>query len=311
MNRVGSIQPGVYAAKARGLALCAITIGAAYVYYLAVDADDAIPAAAADAIVVPPVIKAHPINQPIKIIPDQALRDATKPVQPDRATVAREIQAALAKANCYDGPISGKWTEASQKAASAFLVAVNAELPVNEPDPALLALATTHPDAACVLETPRYAGALAAQEHHIRAEQRSMLDHAWAPAEMLVRPKADVQASQATAPEPVVISDATPIAEKAGQVSASLVAVEDPSSAERSITPVSADPGQSALHFEGGNAVSEAVPDPAVQGPAPLQVHKIAKHKAKAAKRRASRHDDSTFGMSFDSIQRSLSSWFE
>lgn len=154
LNLVRSVLPSAYAAKARGVVLCAITAGAAYVYYLAVDADDAIPPAAADSIPAPPVVRAASITQPIHIIPDAAAREIAAAPGPDRAKVARDLQTALTRAHCYDGPINGKWTAASKEAMDAFLVSVNAQLPVGDPDPALLALVASNANATCFRRPP-------------------------------------------------------------------------------------------------------------------------------------------------------------
>jgi hypothetical protein len=60
--------------------------------------------------------------------------------------------------------------------------------------------------------------------------------------------------------------------------------------------------------FGSGDAVSDGKSDIAAPAPPP---QKVAQRKSKTTKRKASRHKDSSFGTSFDSIQRSLSSIFE
>jgi hypothetical protein len=251
LDHVGPVQSGVYAAKARGLALCAITIGAAYVYYLAIDADDAIPPAAADAIVIPPVTRVRSINQPIKIIPDNVLSDAAEHGQTDRVNVPHKVS------------------------------------------------------------PPLYAEALAAQATKLEAEPRSMLDRAWAPPEMLVPSKDTEQPPQTGITDPIVLSDTSPVSEKPGQVSAALVAVEDPSSAiAHAEMPSAAETTKSAVPFERDKAVSEAVPEPEVRTPPTPRARKAIKRKPRVT-RHLSRRSASTFGMSFDEIERSLSSWFD
>ena len=308
MGLVRSVLPDAYAAKARGLMLCAMTIGAGYVYYLAFDADDAIPPAAADAISHPPVVKARPINAPMHAIPKEAQHEPAVTVPGDRELVARELQTALTKAHCYDGPIDGKWTPASQQAASAFLAVIHGELPVEYPEPALLSLADANANATCPLEPPLYAGALIAEESKPPARERSMLDQPWAAPDMLVPPKPEIS-SAASLSTPITVSDAEPFERDAAPPRASLSAPQAPSSrATTPITPAFPASSEPALHFEGGNVVSDTKLDSGAQPP---PARKIAHRKEKSAKRRAARRqDDSSFGVSFDSIQRSLSSLF-
>jgi hypothetical protein len=304
---VRSVLPDAYAAKARGLMLCAMTIGAGYVYYLAFDADDAIPPAAADAISHPPVVKARPISAPTHAIPKEAQHEPAGAAPRDRAVVARELQTALTKAHCYDGPIDGKWTPASQQAASAFLAVIHGELPVEDPEPALLSLADANASATCLLEPPLYAGALITQESKPPAGEHSMLDQPWAAPDMLVPPKSEVS-STASLSTPITVSDAEPFERDAAPPGASLSPPQEPSSRVAPITPAPPASSEPALHFEGGNVVSDTKLDSGAQPP---PARKIAHRKEKSAKRRAARRqDDSSFGVSFDSIQRSLSSLF-
>jgi peptidoglycan hydrolase-like protein with peptidoglycan-binding domain len=63
-------------------------------------------------------------------------------------TGIRDLQRELKRLGCYPGPIDGDWGPASRYAATRFTGAVNAALPVDKPEPALLALARRH-DGAC------------------------------------------------------------------------------------------------------------------------------------------------------------------
>lgn len=338
MNLVRSVLPSAYAAKARGVVLCAITAGAAYVYYLAVDADDAIPPAAADSIPAPPVVRAASITQPIHIIPDAAAREIAAAPGPDRAKVARDLQTALTRAHCYDGPINGKWTAASKEAMDAFLVSVNAQLPVGDPDPALLALVASNANATCSSKTsvvadavnapapqatekqeqPRLAIAAetpssisASEASSAPVDERSMLDHPWAQPEMLVPSREMTPPAAAAAPIAVSgtvpakrdIMQAAPIATPVASVMAS------PASTVMRVSTAAS--GDSLPHFEGGSVVSDTKPEIAPSPPAMAAPAKVTQRKSKSAKRRASRSNDSAFGVSFDSIQRSLSSLFD
>ena len=64
----------------------------------------------------------------------------------------RDLQSELKRLGCYPGPIDGDWGPASRYAAAKFTGAVNASLPVDKPEPALLALARRH-DGACTKPT--------------------------------------------------------------------------------------------------------------------------------------------------------------
>lgn len=338
MNLVRSVLPSAYAAKARGVVLCAITVGAAYVYYLAVDADDAIPPAAADSIPAPPVVRAASITQPIHIIPDAATREIAAAPVPSRAKVARDLQTALAKAHCYDGPITGKWTAASKDAMDAFLVAVNAQLPVGDPDPALLALVASNTNASCSSKSPVVVDALntpsaqatdkreqprvaiatdtppsisASEAPSVPADERSMLDHPWAQPEMLV--PSNEMTSPAAAAAPIAMTSAEPAehdAAHAATIAAPTASIDAPPTPPVMKVSTAAS-SESALHFEGSSVVSDPKPEAAAL-PAPTSaLTKVTQRKTKSAKRRASRSNDSSFGVSFDSIQRSLSSLFD
>jgi hypothetical protein len=306
---VRSVLPDAYAAKARGLVLCVMSIGAGYTYYLAFDTDSAIPPAAADAITLPPAVKAQPINAPVHVVPDDAQHQSPVTVTPDRAVLARALQSALTEARCYDGPINGEWTAASQQAARAFLAAVDGEMPVTDPEPALLSLVKAHARSTCPVEMPLYTGALvAAQESASPADERSMLDQPWASPEMLVPSKPPIPAAASQTSSITVISDAGPFEHDALPPSASPTASQELSSPVAPITPARLAASEPAPDFEGGKVLSDSKPDRSAQPP---PARKVARHKTRSAKRRASRrHDDSSFGVSFDSIQESLSSLF-
>jgi len=68
----------------------------------------------------------------------------------DRSSVARELQRELRRVGCYDGELSGVWTQRTRMAMKAFTDRVNASLPVDKPDQILLALVQSHQGVACV-----------------------------------------------------------------------------------------------------------------------------------------------------------------
>jgi hypothetical protein len=296
LDLVRSVLSSTYAAKARGVALCAITVGTAYVYYLAVDAEDAIPPAAADVIPDLPVVRIAPVSQPTHIIPGGPTRELPA-VRVSEQT--GNIQASQATAD--------QLTNGALRAPGPFIVADASETPSSSQDEeqnqARFAMAVHLPTQISESE------ALDAP-----ADDRSMLDHPWARPEMLVPPH-DMASADNTA---------TPIAGNADaterHAAPETVTGEIPRPAPAPIVKVSARAdGDSALHFDGGRVLAEtshetAVPsapaetaDPSVTKTKPV---KAAQRKAKTAKRRA-RTTSSSYDMSFDSIQRSLSSLFD
>lgn len=68
---------------------------------------------------------------------------------PVHADLARAIQGHLSRVGCYAGPVSGVWSEATQRAMKDFNTHVNASLPVERPDQVLLALVENYNDKAC------------------------------------------------------------------------------------------------------------------------------------------------------------------
>lgn len=63
--------------------------------------------------------------------------------------IARAVQAALKEAGCYRGKVNGRWTPMTSAAMDEFTMRVNARLPVDKPDPVLLALLETHDGVSC------------------------------------------------------------------------------------------------------------------------------------------------------------------
>lgn len=335
LNLVRSVLPNTYAAKARGIVLCAIAVGAAYAYYLAVDADDAIPPAAADFIPVPPVVRAASMTSPVYVIPDTATQGMSGRAAPPRIQIIRDLQTALMKAHCYDGPITGKWSVASQAAMGAFLNVANARLPVGNPDETLLALVSSNSAVICpskstvvadALNTPTAATyetqpqakvAIAADSPASAsmdatpappADEHSMLDHPWAQPEMLV-PSEKMTPPAAAPVSTSSIEPAERDTAHAAPIAAPVKSIE--TSPAPTVMQVSAAVrGGSVLRFEGDSVVSDPKPQIA-SSPAASAPAKVAQRKAKSAKRRASQSNDLSFGMSFDSIQRSLSSLFD
>lgn len=70
----------------------------------------------------------------------------------DAASVTRAVQAELKRAECYSGPVNGVWNASTRAAMGEFTARVNARLPIDRPDPVLLALLETHNKISCTAD---------------------------------------------------------------------------------------------------------------------------------------------------------------
>ncbi len=66
-----------------------------------------------------------------------------------QSALTRDLQAELFRLGCYSGPLDGRWTPALRYALQDFTVRVNATLPIDGPDVALLSLARGQKTAVC------------------------------------------------------------------------------------------------------------------------------------------------------------------
>ena len=67
----------------------------------------------------------------------------------DGPGLTRELQRQLRRVGCFHGPVTGAWTASTKAAMKDFTRRMNAALPVDEPDPVLLAMLQSHADNAC------------------------------------------------------------------------------------------------------------------------------------------------------------------
>src|SRR5215471_20707326 len=58
----------------------------------------------------------------------------------NRDALTRELQKELRRVGCYEGEISGTWSESTRRAMKTFLERMNARLPIEEPDAVLYSL---------------------------------------------------------------------------------------------------------------------------------------------------------------------------
>jgi peptidoglycan hydrolase-like protein with peptidoglycan-binding domain len=73
----------------------------------------------------------------------------------DRAALTREIQRNLKRVGCYRGDVTGVWTPSVRQAMLALTERANASLPVDQPDPVLLALVQSHAPGICSAACPQ------------------------------------------------------------------------------------------------------------------------------------------------------------
>lgn len=74
--------------------------------------------------------------------------DSQRPAA-DRGKLARAIQKELARVGCYNGMLSSHWSPSARAGMKAFVEAVNARLPIDEPDDVLLTLVESHQTQVC------------------------------------------------------------------------------------------------------------------------------------------------------------------
>jgi hypothetical protein len=299
VNLLRVVLGSIEAVTVKGVVLFVLAAVAGYGFYSAMAPDSALNSASAEPLSSPPAS--------MRVIRETAGGPVAVPSRsPDRASLVRELQTAMTRTGCYHGPINGVWTASSKQAMSAFLIAVNAQLPVDNPDQTLLALAQSNAAAKCAPEqaidtdatrpsTPasgdgsRLSAEAPPSEatpnsvERVPSNDRPMIERTWAPAEMLVPPKPVAQPSDASVPltvgsvEPVLQSDASP-------------------STDAQVIPVAS--GETKAQLAPASQVS----------PAP----KVAR-RAKSRRHKTSDYDDVSRSISkgLNSIQRSLSSVFD
>jgi len=88
-----------------------------------------------------------------RTLPASAAPPVLSPTMPIASSVSvdttRALQRELARHGCYAGEVDGDWGPASRYAAATFNEAVNANLPIDQPNKFLLALARRHQDPVC------------------------------------------------------------------------------------------------------------------------------------------------------------------
>ncbi|MBS0234912.1 MAG: peptidoglycan-binding protein [Proteobacteria bacterium] len=329
MSSVRTILAGLFTALG-GFFLLALTAAAGFAIYLATAPDNAVSSAAADAVSSRPLMRAEAASAPRQKVawlaspPPARPLNAPTPASNSKARI-RQLQNALVRAECYDGPISGIWSDATKDAMRGFVQKANAELPVGRPDDALVALVESNETVKCefgrsiatgalgvgtslqVAAPSSHAPALTASDNAKTKDAPTTLERVWAPAGMLTLAKESTDSERAGATATKIASAPTPAAQQ-------MTASNDPAPTNES-QPVS--PPLSAAHFEGGKplaAIQQIEEPPIASRSAPEaspEPHAKPK-KTKSAKRRRAKYDgvEATISKGFDSLQRSIASMF-
>src|SRR5262245_64662371 len=66
-----------------------------------------------------------------------------------RDALTRELQKELRRVGCYEGDISGTWSQSTRRAMKTFIERMNARLPIEEPDAVLYALVKGQDELVC------------------------------------------------------------------------------------------------------------------------------------------------------------------
>src|SRR5262245_35425922 len=87
-----------------------------------------------------------PMNETAPRLP---IGDAKAGPPLSRPTLVREIQRQLKRIGCYRGDLNGVWTVGVRDAMKAVTERVNASLPIDQPDPVLLAIVQSQEPGTC------------------------------------------------------------------------------------------------------------------------------------------------------------------
>ena len=329
VSSVRTILAGLFTALG-GFFLLALTAAAGFAIYLATAPDSAVSSAAADAVSSRPLMRAEAASTPRQKVAWLASAPLARPLNaPTPASNSkvriRELQKALVRAECYGGPISGVWSDATKDAMRSFVQKVNAELPVGRPDDALVALIESNETAKCEFGRAIATGALGvgtalqvatpsnstptltASDNANTSDEPTALDRVWAPAGMLTLVKESTDGERPGTAATEMVSAPQPAAQQ-------MTASSDPA---QSREPQPASPPLSPAHFEGGKPLSavQQIEDQTVashSAPEASPEPRAKPKKTKSAKRRRAKYDgvEATISKGFDSLQRSIVSMF-
>ena len=150
MKIVRSVLDGLAASRVRGIVLAVLfLLGTGLAVYVSRSPDTGSMTVVADAVAIPSPVRVDPLSS-VPMPVDKGAGPAVGPTgSSDRLSLMRALQTGLRRAGCYDGPIDGLWTPKAKDSMRRFVAAVNAKLPVDHPDPVLLALVESNRAAIC------------------------------------------------------------------------------------------------------------------------------------------------------------------
>jgi hypothetical protein len=175
----------------------------------------------------------RPVAAPVAAAPDENSIPLDNPV-----ALIRELQRELKRVGCYDGRTNGTWTAETRRAMKDFTGRANAMLPVEKPDPVLLALVKSHEAGMCDAD-PAPDPARQLQDASPRQEQTVT----GALPAVAPQPSAPLETQEARAPETSAVS----APEESTQGEAAAVAADAP------VEPAAAQPdgfAPAAIHGE-------------------------------------------------------------
>src|SRR5215467_4961269 len=102
----------------------------------------------------PPAAEASRFSSPVVITVAPHIGKSRIPqerfaIPKDRDALTRELQKELRRVGCYEGDISGTWSESTRRAMKMFIERMNARLPTEEPDAVLYALVKGRDEPIC------------------------------------------------------------------------------------------------------------------------------------------------------------------
>jgi hypothetical protein len=146
--------------RTNSLTLAAVVLVVAYAVFLRTIEEPRAPPAAAAVAGAQPSTEMEPPIQPTPVVvsvparPDRSSKfyAQSQPaalIPDDSVMLIREIQRELRRVGCYEREINGMWTTSSRMATQMFTERVNARLPIDTPDAALLGLLQSQPQPIC------------------------------------------------------------------------------------------------------------------------------------------------------------------
>lgn len=180
MYHVRIVFESVLAGLARRIVFLVLGAGAASAYYFTGAPEPEPEIVLTDSQSGPPLVRAVAMSTPPPSVARYRNESADAPAPSlglplTGEALVRELQTELARAGCYDGPVTGVWSSASVGAMRNFVNTVNATLPVGQPDETLLALIESNDTAACGPSRSVITGTIGERQQRRAGEKRAEL----------------------------------------------------------------------------------------------------------------------------------------